>query len=82
MSAFLNDSMFFGALLTIACYAVGLALKKRFRLAVLNPILIAAIGVIGVLSVCDVEYAAYQESAQIISYFLTLKTLGWHLLEG
>lgn len=75
MSAFLSDSVFFGALLTIVCYAVGLLLKKRFRLAIFNPVLIGVIGVIGVLSACDVEYEAYQQSAQIISYFLTPATV-------
>lgn len=75
MKAFLSHSTFFGVLLTIACYAIGLALKKRFRLAVFNPILIATIGVIGVLAACDVEYADYQHSTQIISYLLTPATV-------
>lgn len=75
MNAFLANSLFFGAMLTIACYAIGLMLKKRFKLAILNPVLISVICVIGVLCVCDVEYEAYKKSADVISYFLTPATV-------
>lgn len=75
MTAFLTDSSFFGMWLTLACYALGLALKGRFRLAVFNPILIGVIGVVSVLSAAGVSYEAYQESAKAISIFLTPATV-------
>ena len=75
MTAFLIDSAFFGALLTIAAYALGMLLKKRFRLAIFNPILIGVICVIGVLRVTDVPYERYMDGAQYISYFLTPATV-------
>lgn len=75
MHEFLNGSLFFGALLTILFYTVGLLLKKRFKLAVLNPLLIATFCIIGVLSVCDIEYPTYYQGASIISWFLTPTTV-------
>ena len=75
MTAFLSDSMFFGAVITIAFYALGLALKKRFKLAVFNPILIGVICVIAVLLITDTDYAVYKQSADTISWFLTPATV-------
>lgn len=75
MTAFLESSVFFGALLTLAGYGLGLFLKKRFRLAIFNPILIGVICVIGVLVTADIEYASYQKGAECISWFLTPATV-------
>lgn len=75
MNAFLSQSAYFGALLTVLAYSVGLLLKKRFRLAILNPILIGVIGVIGVLLTADIGYETYQKSAEHISFFLTPATV-------
>lgn len=75
MNTFLSGSVFFGSALTIACYAIGYGLKKRYKLAVLNPILIGVIAVIGFLTAADIEYATYFEGAQHISYFLTPATV-------
>ncbi len=40
MKEFLTDSVFFGAVLSFLAYEIGLLLKKRFKLALLNPLLI------------------------------------------
>ena len=37
------DSVFFGAVISLAAYEGGLLLKKKFRLAVLNPLLIGTV---------------------------------------
>lgn len=75
MHELLTDSLFFGSLLTLACYEVGLMLKKRFKLAILNPILIATLCIIAVLTLADVEFAAYNQSAERISFLLTPATV-------
>ena len=43
MKEFLTDSVFFGALISLAGYEVGLILKKRFKMAIFNPLLIGVI---------------------------------------
>ena len=43
MEQFLVDSVFFGAVISLLAYEVGLLLKKKFKLAILNPLLLAVI---------------------------------------
>ena len=75
MKEFLVDSVFFGAVLSFLAYEIGLLLKKRFRLAVLNPLLIGILCVMGSLAVLDIDYQQYNEGAQYISYLLTPATV-------
>lgn len=75
MKDFLTNSLFFGVVLTFLAYEIGLLLKKKYKLAILNPLLVASIIIIGVLLVLDVDYATYHEGAKYISYFLTPATV-------
>ena len=50
-------------------------LKRKYKLAILNPLLITAIVLIAFLAVTHVEYETYNESAKYISYFLTPATV-------
>lgn len=75
MKEFLIDSTFFGAVISLIAYETGLLLKKRFRLALLNPLLIGTACVMAALVVLDVEYSHYNESARYISYLLTPATV-------
>lgn len=75
MKEFLVDSVFFGAVLSLAAYEAGVLLKKKFKLAVFNPLLIATAAVMAVLSLMKVEYIHYNESAKYISYLLTPATV-------
>ena len=49
-------------------------LKKKFKFAFLNPLLISIIFVIGVVMLCGVDYESYENSAQYLSYLLTPAT--------
>jgi len=71
----LIDSVFFGAVISLAAYEVGLLIKKKSKLAVLNPLLIGTICVMAVLSLLQVDYSHYSESASYISYLLTPATV-------
>lgn len=75
MKEFLTNSVFFGAMISLAGYEVGLLLKKKFRLAVFNPLLIAVICVMAVLLVFHVDYDSYNEGGKYISYLLTPATV-------
>ena len=65
MKAYLTDSVFFGAMISLAAYEAGLLIRKKFKLAVLNPLLIATICVMAVLLLLKVEYKHYNEGAKI-----------------
>ena len=75
MNEFLSNSVFFGAVLSLAAYETGLLLKKKFKMAILNPLLIGTICVMAVLMIFKVDYKKYNESAKYISYLLTPATV-------
>ena len=75
MNGVWKESLFFGAVVSLLAYEVGLMLKRRFRLAILNPLLIAVICVIGVNAVMKVDYQTYNAGGQYLSYLLTPATV-------
>ena len=75
MSEFFQSSVFFGTILTFLAYGVGLFFKKKLKLAVFNPILIAIVIVIGVLLGFGVDYPTYSQGAKFISSMITPATI-------
>ncbi len=75
MYDFLNISAYFGFVLSIGSYLTGMALKKKFRLTVLNPLLISIIISIAVLSALKIDYDIYNSSAKYVTYLLTPATV-------
>ena len=75
MSEFLTDSIFFGAIICLVSYEIGLILKRKFRLALLNTLLIGTVCVIAVLMLLKTEYSQFQESAKYLGYLLTPATV-------
>nr|WP_294677218.1 LrgB family protein [uncultured Blautia sp.] len=75
MMEFIRNSTFFGAVLSLAAYEIGLLLKRKFKMAVFNPLLIAIICVIAVLSLFHIDYETYNEGGKYISYLLTPATV-------
>ncbi|MCU6761534.1 Holin-like protein CidB [uncultured Roseburia sp.] len=75
MNEIVKNFTFFGAALSIAAYEIALLLKRKFKLAILNPLLISVICVMAVLIICHVDYDTYNEGAKYISYLLTPATV-------
>lgn len=75
MLDFLTQSAFFGAVLSLAAYEVGLYCKKRWRLAIFNPLLIAIALVVAALALLKIPYSTYQSGAKYISWLLTPATV-------
>jgi len=75
MLEFISFSVFFGILITLIAYFIGLYIKKRTGLAVMNPILVAVSLVIALLSALDIPYETYNQSAKLISSLLTPATI-------
>lgn len=75
MKTFIENSVFFGAVISLLAYEAGLLLKRKFKLAIFNPLLIAIICVMGALSVLGVDYDTYNEGGKYISYLLTPATV-------
>ena len=75
MNEFFQNSLFFGAAISLLAYEAALLLKKKFRLAILNPLLISVISVIAINLILHVDYETYQASGQYLSYLLTPATV-------
>lgn len=70
-----EHSIFFGVVLSLLTYFLGVFLHNKFRLAILNPLLISVAATILVLLVARIRYEVYYESAKYISFFLTPATV-------
>ena len=75
MMEFIKNSAFFGAMISLIAYEIGLILKKKFKMAIFNPLLISIICVIGVLLIFHIDYDDYNEGGKYISYLLTPSTV-------
>ena len=75
MKEFLTSSVYFGVLIILAAYGIGMIMKKKFKLAIFNPVLIAIVLIIAFLAVFDIDYVAYNSGAKYISYLLTPATI-------
>lgn len=67
--------MFFGAALTIGAYAFASWLQKKLGWGFLNPIIVSALLVIGILLLLGIDYEDYAVDAGWISYLLTPATV-------
>ena len=75
ISKTLTESAFFGLLLSLAAFELGLFLKKKFKKGIFNPLLISIIVVIAVIKLFDIDYAAYEAGAHVLNYLLTPVTV-------
>lgn len=75
MNAFFTESVYFGVVLSLAAYEIGRLLQIRFRLAVLNPLLIAILLTTAAVCLLGVGYKSYYAGAKHISYLLTPATV-------
>lgn len=75
MREFLFSSLYFGVVVSIVGYSLGLVIKAKLKHPIFNPLLIATAFIIGVLLLFDIDYDTYNEGAKYISYFLTPATV-------
>lgn len=75
MIIMLQQSAYFGITLSIAMYLVGLALKKKFKLPIFNPLLVAIALTITVILLFNIDLETYTSSASTLSWLLTPSTI-------
>lgn len=75
MSEFTETSMFAGVTVSLLAYIIGALLKKKFKLAIFNPLLISIVLTIIILVIADIDYDVYAQGADYLSWFLTPATV-------
>jgi predicted murein hydrolase (TIGR00659 family) len=71
----LCNSTFFGVVVSLLGYELGLFLKKKFNKPIFNPLLISIIFVMIVLVLFEVDFENYNSGAKYLSYLLTPATV-------
>ena len=83
MNGLIHSSLYFGMLVSVGAYMLGVWLKKKTGWAILNPLLVAIIVVIAFLSVFHIEYKEYNRGAVVclaIPLYKQLELLRQHLI--
>ena len=75
MHEFFTSSSFFAVCLTLIAYSFGALCQKKWKWAILNPILIAAAVIILVLNLMDIPNDLYQTGCSFLNYLLTPATI-------
>ncbi len=75
MKEVMSNSVYFGVAVSLLAYIAGIQLKKKFKLSILNPLLVSIVLVIVFLITFDIDYESYSHGGKYISYFLTPATV-------
>ncbi|MCI8599912.1 MAG: LrgB family protein [Lachnospiraceae bacterium] len=73
----MNDlwtSPFFGIALSILTFWIGVKIQTRLKSVLLNPLLIAILLIVLLLSICKIPYESYNEGGSVINMFLAPAT--------
>lgn len=72
---FIEESLFFGLFISLLGYEIGVLMKRKWKIAIFNPLLISIVMIILLLKLCHISYDDYNSSAKYISYLLTPATV-------
>ena len=75
MKTFLEESAYFGVVVSLLSYELGTLLKKKWKLGIFNPLLLSTLFTIAFLLIANIDYDEYNEGAQYLSYLLTPSTV-------
>jgi predicted murein hydrolase (TIGR00659 family) len=75
MNEWLSSATYWGIPLTIVAYQIGLLVKKRFKLSIFNPMIVAIILIIPLLKLLNISYDTYYDSNAVMNYLLTPATI-------
>lgn len=75
MNDMVMESAFFGVTISLLTYEIGMMLKRKVNIILFNPLLIAIVLTMVVLSLFDIDYEVYYMGAQYLSYLLTPATV-------
>ena len=75
MIEFFSSSTFFAVSLALISYAFADRLQRRFKIPMLNPLLISSIFIIALLVIFDIPNEDFQAGCTVLSYLLTPATI-------
>ena len=75
MKEMLQESLFFGMVLSVGTYLIGLYIRKKWNFFLFNPLLLSITITIAFLLLTGIEYDKYYNGAKYLSYLLTPATV-------
>ena len=75
MTEFICSSTFFCVTLTLVAFCAASALQKKWKVAVLNPIVLASAAIIAILKILGIPNETYQACCQVLTFLLTPATI-------
>ena len=69
------NSALFGLIISLLAYEIGLRIKRKLKIAIFNPLLIAIGLIITFLVTFDIDYEEYNRGAKYLGYLLTPATI-------
>lgn len=75
MNQLFENSMYFGVVISLGSYGIGMYLKRITGWSVINPLFVSIVLVIAAISLLGISYDTYNQSADIITYLLTPSTI-------
>ena len=75
MPEFIQSSAYFAVALTLIAFSIASACQKKWKSALLNPILISAALIIAVLKLAGISNEVYQSGCRFLNFLLTPATI-------
>lgn len=69
------DSPFFGIIITILSFNIGLLIFNKFKLSILNPLFVGVIIVMGIMKIFNIPLDYYKKGGDMMSFFLAPATI-------
>lgn len=64
------DTALFGITITIITYSISLFINKKIKSAILNPIALSILAIVGFLLYNNIDYEVYNKGGSIINFFI------------
>lgn len=77
---YLGNSTYFAIVMSLAYYMLGIALKKKFKLAIFSPLIVASVLTIATIVVFHIDMEVYNSAGNYISFMLTAATVCYGIL--
>ena len=75
MNNLFENSIYFGGVISLGSYGIGMYLKRITGWSFVNPLFVSIVLVIAAISLLGVSYESYNQSADLITYLLTPSTI-------
>lgn len=75
MNNLFENSIYFGVVISLGSYGIGMYLKRITGWSFVNPLFVSIVLVIAAISLLGVSYESHNQSADLITYLLTPSTI-------